>query len=723
MALLNLQEMAKYGAYGAFFNGMSSWLRREDGSWGKSNGWTYLGPFKFIGNDASVEVPMPPVEPIEAQRLKRLADAGSIDVQFAQSDLGFQRINNNFYKTKLNFTSRPSTFTVNMEEDTVTPVEAKTDKGQGGVFSKDAAIVGKLEFTFQPGAVQTLSYNVTTGVDMSTAVTEGVSNTTSSGGSRTTTLSAELGGKFLGFDIGGSLSQEWSSEWGQSQTIDYSKSETKTISRSETVQVDVDLGKLEPDASGRYYYGNTELIPGQRYQILVKETKESMRVPVSGVMNLSGSDLTFSGKAAMPSDYDNAGSNYEYSLTKNIADYILDAYKLNYDALYQGDLSKRTWNMETNPKMLQMGIVAEGRFSGASGLSIEVKPVAAPRVKAALFSADQESGQESYLMANTGPVYISLDDYNVQDDVIGVAINLADFGEPLSTAYALLGTTGGGDMVTLDGHPAGLYGFRDSTFIAEAGENVFYNAGGEDGNTYYLEGGYNTLYLTANEHYISTRGGQSLIVVTGGDNLFVDNGPGSEVLKIATTTNDIVVENWDFNQDVLQFGGKVNLSDVRVVYDQGMTEYNVFIQDALVAVLDADDGNLPLFDPISRTFQGTEVVPFVLNSESATPFVASLYSAAFDRAPDAKGMAYWEAAILEGADRRGVVETFFSSSEYSNMHETNDSFVIGLYRDLLGRSADVSGGSYWVKELESGATRASVVQSFVNSSEFNAFFS
>lgn len=719
MGLLNLQDMAKYGAYGAFFNGMSSWLRREDGSWGKSNGITYLQPFKFIGSTASIEVPMPPVEPIEAQRLKAVYNANSIDVQFAQTDLSFNRINDNYYKTKLQFTSRPSVFNVNMEEDTVKPVIAKTDKGEGATFSKESSIAGKLEFTFQPGAVQMLNYNVTTGVDVSTSVTEGVSNTTSSGGSSSTTVAAEIGGSFLGFNIGGSLSREWTSEWGQSQTIDYSKSETKTISRSESTQVSVDLGQIAPDSNGKYFYGNTELIPGQRYQIIVKETKESLRAPVSGVMNLTGNDLTLSSKASVPSNYDNNGSDYTYSVSKNIADFILDAYRLNYDALYQGDLSKRTWNLEENPRMLQMGIVAEGRFSGASGFSIEVKPVAMPMVKSYRLAKG-----ETVTLSDATTQYIALDDYNVAgDEFLGVAINLADFGEPLSSPFAILGTTGGGDQVTLDGHPTSLYGFRDSTFMVESGENFFFNAGDEINNTYSLDGGYNSLYLSASDHYVSSKGGQNLIVVGGGDSLYVDNGLGADVLKIETTLNDIVVENWDFNQDVLQFGGKVNLSEVKIVYDQGMTEYRVFVQDALVAVLDTDDSNPPIFDPVTRTYQGTEVVPFALGSVDPMPFVASLYSAALDRAPDAAGIEFWQSALAAGASRKSVVESFFSSGEYSNLHESNDSFVVGLYRDVLGRSPDLAGAAYWLSALDSGASRASVVTDFVNSSEFNAFFS
>lgn len=722
MGLLNLQDMAKYGAYGTFFNGMSSWLRRADGSWGKSNGDTYLKPFKFIGSTASIEVPMPPVEPIEAQRLKAVYNANSIDVQFAQTDIFFNIINDNYYKTNLQFTSRPTIFNVNMEEDTVKPVIAKTDKGDGATFSKESSIAGKLDFTFQPGAMQMLHYNVTTGVDVSTAVTEGVSNTTSSGGSNTTTISAELGGSFLGFNIGGSLSREWTTEWGQSQTIDYSKSDTKTISRSESTQVSVDLGQITPDSNGKYFYGNTELIPGQRYQVIVKETKESVRTPVSGLMNLTGDDLTLSSKASMPSDYDNAGSDYTYSVTKNIADYILDAYRQNYDALYQGDLSKRSWNLEENPRMLQMGIVAEGRFSGASGFSIEVKPVATPMVKADVQTLGLTL-DAAVTSSDTSTRYINLDDYNIEgDDVVGVAINLADFGEPMSTPFSILGTTGGGDQVTLDGHPSSLYGFRHSLFMVESGENFFFNAANETNNTFFLDGGYNTVYITSNDHYVASRDGHNLIIVSWGESLNVDNGLGADVLKIETTVNDIVVNNWDFNQDVLQFGGKVNLSDVRVVYDSGMTEYRVFIQDDLVAVLDADDSNLPDFDPETRTYSGTEVVPFALKSVDTTPFLGSLYSAALDRAPDAAGLEYWQSVLEAGASRKGVVEAFFSSSEYNNLNESNESFVAGLYRDLLGRAPDVAGEAYWLNALESGVARASVVTDFVNSSEFNAFF-
>jgi len=57
---------------------------------------------------------------------------------------------------KLDFTSRPSNFNVNIEQDTTAPLLAQINKGQGGVFSKDVAIMDKPEFIFQPRAIQPL---------------------------------------------------------------------------------------------------------------------------------------------------------------------------------------------------------------------------------------------------------------------------------------------------------------------------------------------------------------------------------------------------------------------------------------------------------------------------------------------------------------------------------------------------------------------------------------
>jgi hypothetical protein len=48
---------------------------------------------------------------------------------------------------------------------------------------------------------------------------------------------------------------------------------------------------------------------------------------------------------------------------------------------------------------------------------------------------------------------------------------------------------------------------------------------------------------------------------------------------------------------------------------------------------------------------------------------------------------------------------------------SNALYVGGLYRDILGRPADTTGLDYWVNQLQSGVSRATVAQAFLNSPE------
>lgn len=202
----------------------------------------------------------------------------------------------------------------------------------------------------------------------------------------------------------------------------------------------------------------------------------------------------------------------------------------------------------------------------------------------------------------------------------------------------------------------------------------------------------------------------------------IHNGAVTDVLRISTAGTLIKVLDWDFSQDVLQFGGKVNLKEVSIKYDESMTDFNVFIQNSLVAILDADNAELPEFNADTGHYQGTEVVPIALAASSDSVFLRSLYGAAFERAADSTGLAYWEGRIEMGEVRKDVIVDFFVSDEYSTQHLENADFVQSLYHDLLGRSADLAGEVYWTEALDAGVDRAIVVGFFVNSTEFNAFF-
>jgi len=78
--------------------------------------------------------------------------------------------------------------------------------------------------------------------------------------------------------------------------------------------------------------------------------------------------------------------------------------------------------------------------------------------------------------------------------------------------------------------------------------------------------------------------------------------------------------------------------------------------------------------------------------------ITSLYVAAFGRAPDKSGLAYWNAQMDSGVKFDDVIASFLSSSEAASLvgdGVSDQSFLNNLYGNVLSRTADVSGGQYW----------------------------
>ena len=123
------------------------------------------------------------------------------------------------------------------------------------------------------------------------------------------------------------------------------------------------------------------------------------------------------------------------------------------------------------------------------------------------------------------------------------------------------------------------------------------------------------------------------------------------------------------------------------------------------------------FKPSDTLVAQNDVGPFLLNG-STTTFLTGLYVGALDRTPDPAGLQFWQGALAAGASRKSVIEAVFAGQEYDKGHPTNAAFVADLYNDMLGRAADANGLQFWTKQLDAGVTRAQVVGSFANSSEF-----
>jgi hypothetical protein len=100
-------------------------------------------------------------------------------------------------------------------------------------------------------------------------------------------------------------------------------------------------------------------------------------------------------------------------------------------------------------------------------------------------------------------------------------------------------------------------------------------------------------------------------------------------------------------------------------------------------------------------------------------FVARLYRIVLERRYDREGLDNWVRALVYGnATASEVVWGFLNSEEFRNRNLDDTSFLLILFRVILGREPDPSGLDDWIIALERGCTRNQVVDGFLKSAEF-----
>lgn len=98
--------------------------------------------------------------------------------------------------------------------------------------------------------------------------------------------------------------------------------------------------------------------------------------------------------------------------------------------------------------------------------------------------------------------------------------------------------------------------------------------------------------------------------------------------------------------------------------------------------------------------------------------VSELYRTVFQRSADSGGRAYWLDQIRRGLPLEAVGVEFYSSGEYyGRSGSTPQGWIQALYRDLLGRTADGGGVTYWVGRMRAGQPRSAVAANFYRSVE------
>jgi hypothetical protein len=175
--------------------------------------------------------------------------------------------------------------------------------------------------------------------------------------------------------------------------------------------------------------------------------------------------------------------------------------------------------------------------------------------------------------------------------------------------------------------------------------------------------------------------------------------------------------------------GDTGMKDVffrRPVTFGPFNDVNTFVQRQL-----ADFGGTGLDATAARIRAGASPHRVLVDLAHAPAFAGKrpqlvrLYVAYFKRLPDLGGMNYWLGKLDGGMKLDQVSAKFAASSEFKTKYgnTTNTQFVKLVYSNVFNRQPDASGLAYWVKKLDQGMSRGTVLTNFSESSEGKRRFS
>ena len=125
--------------------------------------------------------------------------------------------------------------------------------------------------------------------------------------------------------------------------------------------------------------------------------------------------------------------------------------------------------------------------------------------------------------------------------------------------------------------------------------------------------------------------------------------------------------------------------------------------------------------PINLDICGAFRPRALINTTMTTDYVKLLYKNCLSRDPDTGGLIAWVNALDNGTKAKSVVDSFFNSREYKNKKTSNAQFVTDCYHGYLNRNPDNTGYNYWLKRINGGAARQTIMNGFGNSTEFSRF--
>lgn len=129
-----------------------------------------------------------------------------------------------------------------------------------------------------------------------------------------------------------------------------------------------------------------------------------------------------------------------------------------------------------------------------------------------------------------------------------------------------------------------------------------------------------------------------------------------------------------FNQ--LQQSAYSNIANDGEGYRQTILPSLLGFANTLTSGQNSYDRRNPFAKPMGFTFP-TNITPQTTQQNSDTNYLNGLYQAKLNRAPDAEGLAYWQNALANGADRSAVAQDFNNARPRELGVNTNPAAPVG----------------------------------------------
>ncbi|WP_338766515.1 DUF4214 domain-containing protein [Massilia sp. METH4] len=255
----------------------------------------------------------------------------------------------------------------------------------------------------------------------------------------------------------------------------------------------------------------------------------------------------------------------------------------------------------------------------------------------------------------------------------------------------------------------------DSSFLGGTHINDRFEGGAEN-NVFYGYGGNDTLIGGAGNDALDSKEYLDSNSVTGfredffGD--WLDGGDGNDSLQGGSGADYLVGGS---GTNLINGGGGLDTA----IYAGQRASYSVQVSNSKpVGVTSV--GVTDTVSMVERLQFADKSVAFDIAKGDNAGDMYRLYEAAFDRNPDAGGLGFWISASDRGYDNLYIAGQFMASQEFINKYGANTSnndFLTSLYNNILDRPYDQGGFDFWMNALNSGASRAEVLNEFAQSPE------